>query len=103
MAYQLVTANRLHDGEVVYLAGDGSWSEDLQESRLESDADAQAALLTEGEAAEVNLKVVGPYLMPAERDERAIHPTSQRERIRAAGPSVRLDLGKQAATETSGA
>ena len=26
MTYQLVTANRLHDGEVVYLMADGGWS-----------------------------------------------------------------------------
>ncbi len=102
MGYQLVTANRLHDGEVVYLTAEGGWSEDLQDARLEGEGEAQAALLAAGEAAEVNLKVVGPYLMPAERDDRAIRPTSQREKIRAAGPSTRLDLGKQAVAETSG-
>ena len=47
MEHQLVTANRLHDGEVVYLSVDGGWSEDLQDARLESDADAeQLATLT---------------------------------------------------------
>lgn len=91
---QILTANRLSDGEVVYLAADGAWVERLDAAHvLISDADGEAALGI-GQAAERDLQVVHAYLFditPARK------PVKMREIIRAAGPTVRLDLGKQAA------
>jgi hypothetical protein len=91
---QVLTANRLSDGEVVYLAADGAWVERLEAAQvLASAADGEAALGV-GQAAERELKVVHAYLFditPARK------PVKMREVIRAAGPTVRPDLGKQAA------
>ena len=97
MPRQLVTANRLIDGEVVYLTSDSGWSENLQDAVSDEDADNQARLLEQGEEAERNLEIVGAYLMPVAIEAGRIVPQSQREWIRALGPTVRQDIGKQAA------
>jgi Protein of unknown function (DUF2849) len=89
---QVLTANRLSDGEVVYLALDGAWVESIEAAQVVADSDADAALAT-GQQAERDLKIVHAYLLditPAGR------PVKMREIIRAAGPTVRTDLGKQA-------
>ena len=96
MTHQLLTANRLQDGEVVYLTVDGQWSERLQDAVIRHDEEGQAALLATGMAAEESCEIVGPYLMPVMSESGAFVPLSQRERIRALGPSIRRDLGKQA-------
>jgi len=93
---QVLTANRLNDGEVVYLAADGAWVERIAGAQvLASKAEGEAALAT-GVEAERNLLVVHAYLFdvtPADTTK----PVKMREIIRAAGPTVRRDLGKQAA------
>jgi hypothetical protein len=55
-------------------------------------ADSEAVLAI-GQAAERNLKVVHAYLFDITPERR---PVKMREIIRAAGPTVRTDLGKQA-------
>ena len=48
MAQQVVTANRLSDGVVVYLTADGGWTERLSEG-CAVDSDADAALMGDGD------------------------------------------------------
>ncbi len=93
---QVLTANRLSDGEVVYLASDGAWVERLQAARMfTSQADGQAGLDV-GVASERELKIVHAYLFDVTASGASIKPLKMREVIRAAGPTVRRDLGKQA-------
>ncbi len=96
MTAQIVTANRLTDGLVVYLDGSGAWSERVEEGRVAPSGEAGAALLASAEAPEQGVLVVGPYLMDVAVDGGLPRPVSNREVIRAKGPTVRLDLGKQA-------
>ena len=92
---QILTANRLLDGEVVYLAADGTWVEDLHAAGvLATKAEGEAALVT-GATAELNQEIVHSYLFDVV-DGETLKPVKQREIIRAAGPTVRRDLGKQA-------
>ena len=100
MQHKIMTANRLTDGEVVYLTAGGIWSEQLSDSRASADEAEEAVLLRCAEAGVDSQLVVGPYLMPVALDGGGIEPLSQRERIRARGPSVRLDLGKQSSPES---
>jgi hypothetical protein len=90
---QVLTANRLSDGEVAYLAADGAWVEDIATAHVVATAEAETAALATGVAAERDLKVVHAYLFDITPDRR---PVKMREIIRAAGPTVRRDLGKQA-------
>jgi Protein of unknown function (DUF2849) len=94
MTVQIVTANRLLDGAVVYLTADHAWSEDFKASAaLRDDASAKAAL--DGTAADVKARaVVGPYLAEAEETPDGLQPNSARERIRAARlPTITPDVG----------
>jgi hypothetical protein len=93
-ADQILTANRLRDGEVVYWKA-GSWVEALADAEVFPDkADADAALKAADKAVQDRL-VVSPYLFEVRRDGSVLRPVKEREIIRAAGPTVRLDLGKQ--------
>lgn len=87
----MLTANRLRDGEVVWWRG-GQWVEAYADGEIFADAAAADAAL---EAAKDFVKrniVVNPYLFDVREDG---SPVKEREIIRAAGPSVRRDMGKQ--------
>ncbi len=96
MTLKALTANRLRDGDVVYLTADGAWSESLEDADLAESSKAEATLEALGEQAVEQRLVVDPYLMAVAPVDGGFGPISQREIIRARGPSVRLDLGKQA-------
>ncbi len=90
-APQMLTANRLTDGEVVWWRG-GEWVDAYAQGEIFAEADAAKAAL---EAAQDFVKrniVVNPYLFDVREDGT---PVKEREIIRAAGPSVRRDTGKQ--------
>ncbi len=93
---QVMTANRLRDGLVVFLTSDGGWHDDIAFARvLKSDTDIQDAAAV-SELAVESTHIVAPYLIDNEvREGKAPHPTKYREWLRTQGPSVRLDLGKQ--------
>lgn len=94
---QVLTANTLTDGEVVYLTANGTWSLDIDASIVYTDKPSAEA---GEEIAAVSVdkeEVVDPYLFVVETDGGSISPASTREIIRAKGPTIRLDLGKQAA------
>lgn len=93
---QLVTANRLRDGIAVFLTRSGQWSETIDEAALALEPEAAAALETRAKEAEKATLITGPYLVDAERRDGRVRAAHIRERMRAQGPTVRLDLGKQA-------
>lgn len=95
MSAKVLTANRLSDGAVVYLAADGAWSERLEAARLAETGADEATLLAAGEEAVRRQLVVAPYLMEARASTAGPQPVKLREIIRASGPTIRLDLGKQ--------
>jgi hypothetical protein len=88
------TANRLRDGRVVWFAKQDRWTEELAEARLfEGDAIEEGLALAQ--VAERQQFVVGVYGIDVASTDRGFVPLLQRERIRAAGPSVRADLVPQ--------
>lgn len=94
-ALQMLTANRLRDGNVVYWRTDG-WVRAFGEGEVfAADADAKAALQAAQKSVAGNV-VVNPYLFEVRDEDAGITPVKERELIRAAGPTVRDDLGKQA-------
>ncbi|MBI1364391.1 MAG: DUF2849 domain-containing protein [Alphaproteobacteria bacterium] len=87
-----VTGNLLSNGRVVYLAADDHWTERLEDAMLLDDADAEPVLA----AAKSRIReIANAYLIDAENGA-ATGQKALRETIRASGPSVRKDLGKQA-------
>lgn len=83
----VVTANRLRDGRVVWLAVGDRWSDNLSDARVfaPTEADAAIALGRQGEAAQL---VVGAYLVDVVLHGRLPQPIKFRERLRLRGPSV---------------
>jgi hypothetical protein len=92
---QMLTANRLRDGDVVYWRA-GGWVQAFGEAEVfDAEADADTALDAAKKSVAENV-VVNPYLFEVRQEEGGITPVKEREIIRAAGPTVRGDLGKQA-------
>ena len=79
----VVTANRLTDGIVVYLAPDGSWVEDIARARIAS-TENETKALEDVAAKDVKArKVVAVYPMEVALVDGAVDPLSVREKIRA--------------------
>jgi hypothetical protein len=97
MGWQMVTANRLRDGAVVFLGPSGRWTERVDGGQV-ADAEAEAgALLRSAEASPT--VVVGPYLIDVAPQGEGWIPLRYRERIRAEGPSVGAGPGAVAKGE----
>ena len=91
---QIVSANTLLEGDVVYLDRAHGWTRDLAQAAVARSEDEATALL---KAAAQPGRVVDPYLaevaLEADAPPRPLH---YREVFRTRGPSNRPDLGRQA-------
>jgi Protein of unknown function (DUF2849) len=94
-ALQVLTANRLRDGDVVYWR-DGAWVEAFKDADVFNDKAAADAALAAAKVFVTDRKVVNPYLFAVREDGGKIRAVEEREIVRSEGPSVRRDLGKQA-------
>ena len=93
---KVVTANRLIEGDVVYLTADDRWSPHLGEAELiEDEAHAQIRLIDAERQQDV---VVGAYLADAALGPNGIVPVHFREAFRTRGPS-NYPHGKQEARD----
>ena len=94
---QIVTANEIMSGQVVFLTPQGGWSTDPAEAAFAESREAAEALLARGLASNARSEAELVALIAAGRDAGGRpYPTRKRERIRALGPTVRRDLGYQA-------
>ncbi|MBJ19300.1 MAG: hypothetical protein CL933_07720 [Deltaproteobacteria bacterium] len=99
---QIVIASRLADGRVVFLAKSSTaedvvWAALIGDSKIAADDRAASELLSIAEAdAEARHLIVDPYLIEVERAATELQPTKYREVIRCLGPTIRVDVGKQA-------
>jgi hypothetical protein len=93
---QVLTANRLRDGAVVFYSRAGGWSESIDEAVLALEPQAAKTLEARGKEDEAVTLVTGVYLFDATRENGHVKAHHIRERIRTLGPTVREDLGKQA-------
>ena len=92
----MITANRLSDGVVVFQDADGGWAEDFHCGKVLSDEGAKAVALARAKLSEAGCEVVDPYEIEIESRNGHFVPKALREAIRASGPTIRRDLGKQA-------
>lgn len=84
----VVTARRLSDGSPIYLTANGTWTGALQEASPRSPEEGQAEATQRGQSEQST--VVDPYTFKVEVRDGFIDALSTRERIRSAGPTVRL-------------
>jgi hypothetical protein len=92
---QMLTANDLLQGDVLYWKA-GGWVQDFASGEVFGDAAAAAAALEAAQKFVTENRVVAPYLFEVREQNGKIRPVKEREIVRAAGPSIRTDLGKQA-------
>ncbi|MCL4065489.1 DUF2849 domain-containing protein [Pseudomonas sp. GX19020] len=90
---KVVTANRLREGDVVYLTADDRWTLVHAEAELiEDEAHAQLRLIHANAQGRL---IVGAYLADAKPGPNGPEPTHFREAFRTRGPS-NYHHGKQA-------
>lgn len=82
----VITANRLADGRVLWLGADG-WVEQLGQAHPVVGEEVASALAV-GKAGEAARQVVGVYAAEVRLTAAGPAPVSEKERIRAAGPSI---------------
>ena len=100
---KVLTANRLIDGEAVWYAPDHSWAETISAAEIAREKAHEEKLEAIGKAALAANQVVDVEIIDVDLVDGAIVPIRLRERIRAAGPTNRTDLGKQARAASSNA
>ena len=86
MTGKVATANRLREGDLVYLIKKGGWSSKLQEAWVIEGDDSE--LVRCAEKAVKDRAVVDAYIIEVDCIDGEICARTQRERIRAAGPTV---------------
>jgi len=89
---QVLTANRLSDGLAVFCRSDGTWTPDIHRAAGASGDDARRDLEARGERAVADRHVVDPYLIDVVETGGTFEPVRLRERIRASGPTVGIQL-----------
>jgi len=93
---EMITANRLSDGLVVFLDAHLNWVEAFGAAAIFADEAAKTAALEEAKMSERRNEVVDPYGVEMVVRNGHFAPKALREAIRANGPTIRRDLGKQA-------
>lgn len=94
---QMILANWLDSGRVVFFTRDGGWSADTSLAAY-AEGEALDALLAEAEKSTRNNLIVGTELVGATIKNDTAYPAHIKHTVQAKGPSVRPDLGYQVAT-----
>jgi hypothetical protein len=87
---QIVIANTLADGFVVFLTDNHEWSGNVADAAIAVEETDGERLLEAALLAEKNNVVIDPYLIEVEVNGAAPKPVEYREYIRAFGPTVKL-------------
>lgn len=85
---QVVSANRLSDGRVVYLDSQGNWVEALAGAALLASEIEIKAGLEQAQAAVAANKVVDAFAVPVQQGADGLHALSLRNAIRELGPTI---------------
>jgi len=88
---QMLIANRLGDGLVVFRTQDGDWDESIAAGALVDDETAAQELLRRGLVDEQANLVIDPNLISVTEREGLRTPDVIREAIRAAGPTIEAE------------
>lgn len=90
-----ISANRLLDGIVVFFGSNNHWVDQLSAAFLYTSKDEAEAALVVARLDQTRNVVVEPYVFEVRAEGTSV-AHHIREAIRAAGPTVRKDHGKQA-------
>src|SRR5215471_21388699 len=99
---QMIIANRLVDGAVVFLAQGEGWTTAIASGVVIDDEAEAQRLLGAAKQLEARSPVIDPQVIQVTVDGGAVRPVEIREVIRAFGPTVRTDPGDTDWVATSG-
>lgn len=85
---KILTGNDLASGDVIWWAGDAGWSRHVDDAVDVGEHGDEI-----GRTEEVARRVISVYVIDAEKTAGGVRPAHIKDRIRAIGPTVRLDLG----------
>jgi len=85
---QMIIANTLAEGQIVFLAPGSGWTPDIAVGAVANTDDEAAALLARAKQDEQANLVVDPNLIPVGIENGVPRPLDYREYIRATGPTV---------------
>jgi hypothetical protein len=89
---QMIIANRLRDGAVVFLAPGESWELEIAAGTVIDGQEEATRLFAVAKRHETECRVIDPTLIDVEIKDGTPRPTAIREVVRAFGPTVRTDL-----------
>ena len=89
---QMIIANRLVDGVVVFFASRDAWVPEIDAGLVFDDAAEGQRLFATAKEHEARCLVIDPNLIDVEITGGHYRPVAIREAIRAFGPTVRTDL-----------
>ncbi|HEY1736487.1 MAG TPA: DUF2849 domain-containing protein [Methylovirgula sp.] len=87
---QVLSANRLRDGIIVYLSPSGDWRPQIGEAALFSSKEASEAALAKAHAAVAANLVIDPLIVDVTESPKGRTALSLRNSIRALGPTVKF-------------
>jgi len=90
---QMIIANRLVDGAVVFLDPGETWTTAIAAGVVIDDESEAQRLLGVAKQLEARCQVIDPLLIQVRVEDGAVRPVEIREVIRAFGPTVRTDQG----------
>ena len=93
---QMIIANRLNDGRVVFFASPGRWDTAIAAGVVIDDETAAQQLIEAARQDQALCLVIDPTLIQVRVEAGQVRPTEIREVIRAFGPTARTD-GENAA------
>ncbi len=99
---QMVIANRLDDGRVVFLTQKGGWSNQASDAAVAEEEAGVDALLAAAQKDVAANKVVSVEVIEATTKDGAPYPSHMKFAMQAKGPSVRPDLGYQVSPDWEG-
>lgn len=89
---QMIIANRLRDGVVVFLAPGQAWEPAIAAGSVIDNDEEAARMLAIAKQHESDCRVIDPQLIEVEVRDGKLRPVAIREVVRAFGPTVRTDL-----------
>ena len=93
---EIVLANRLTDGVVIYLDKAGNWTEQLHEAAIAHDEQSRAGLETFARTGQDRQQIAGWEFVEVVPESTGPRIVKNKQFIQSLGPTVRRDLGKQA-------
>lgn len=90
-AQQILTANHLLSGDVVFRAADGEWVADVDRAEVLAGKDTIDVALQKGMADIDRCLVVAVEAIDVKVEDGHVVPLRLRERIRANGPTIKAD------------